>query len=190
MTTAQTTGAAETPAATPTRDGVLDAASAQDKARLARDEEKRDLVTGYVILADRGDAVEKLQKDKHDRLEYLMQQDSDRRIAAPAGTAAFEPRRSVTVADAKLVAEKIDIQTLVEYFKPSTALIDALAAQGIAPSAVGLQVEEGEGLVVRRPQGALAKEVRKDAIERTKAETEATIARIVARMKAGAGSTP
>jgi hypothetical protein len=180
MTTAKTS---ETATQAPvTRDAVLDSASAADKARADRDAEKRQLITELSILADRKDAIEQLAKEKKERLEYLVRADSDRIITTPAGTADWRPYREVRVADAKTAAEKLDPLTMAEYLKPTAGLADALTAAKVALSSVGLEVEEGERLTVSRPQDRKSKELRADAIERTKAETEATIARILARM--------
>src|SRR3990172_2651915 len=182
MTIPTTTEAPAAQAPAPvTRDGVLDVATAQDRAALSRAAEKLTLITEIAILADRMDALKEMVEAKKARLNVLMTTDGDQRLTAPAGAASFTPHRAVKVTDPAKAAARFDKETLAEFFRPTTAFIDALTTAGIAYGDC-IEVSDEPSFEVRRPQTKEAKSFREIAIEKTKAETANTIARIVAKL--------
>lgn len=163
------------------RDSVLDVATAADAAARDRGAEKVRLITEIAVLSDRQDALKQMIEEKKTRLNVLMNADGDQNVTTPYGAASIVSRRKVRVRDARIAAERFDRAVLAEYFSPTTDFVDALTVRGI-PFEDCIEVEEPPVLEVRRPQSAADRAWRDQGIARTKAETAATIARIVSML--------
>jgi hypothetical protein len=142
--------------------------------------EKVKLMKELNILTDRRDAIEAMIKARKTRLKGLMNDAGERCSESEWGTAAFKPKRSFTV-EAPEKLSKFKKSVLIEGFKPSAKLVDALAKRGTSIKGI-ITVGVNETFEYSRPKGKEAEARRKEAVARSMQEAEAKVAEILERI--------
>ncbi|NIP96245.1 MAG: hypothetical protein GWO24_23565, partial [Akkermansiaceae bacterium] len=84
-------------------------------------------------LHNQRDGIDEAIKARKTRLESLMNAAGDRVVESDFdGSAAFTPRRNFKVSDRDILTKRCTKSFLAEGFKPTAALVDALAKKGIS----------------------------------------------------------
>lgn len=132
------------------------------------DEDVERLLKRLNILTDQRDALDELIKADKARLRAIMEERGDRAFESDYyGTVVFSPRRNFRVIDKGLLKKRVTKDFLVEGFKPTAALVDALAQKGISIDGM-ISIGVNEQFTYRRPTTAEAEERRRLIIENAK----------------------
>jgi len=145
-----------------------------------QDEEKAKLLKELAVLTDRKDAIEEMIKARKVRLKTLMNEDGERTLEGEWGAAAFKPKRAFSIED-RAALKKFKKDVLIEGFKPTAKLVDALGKRGISVKGV-ITIGVNETFEYSRPRGKEAQARRKEAIARSMQEAEEKVAEIVERI--------
>jgi len=142
--------------------------------------QKAKLLKEINILDTQKRALDDAIKDRKSAIQALMDQAGDRSVSDEySGSMSFTPRRSFKVTDKKMLKSRLTKDALVEGFKPTAALVDALTEKGISIAGM-IDVGVSENLVYRPPSSKEAEAYRKSAIEESRRQAEAKVAEIVA----------
>lgn len=145
-------------------------------------DEKEKLLAELYALTCRADSIEEAIESRRARLQAMMNADGDVEFSHERwGKAVFGPRRTFKVIDPKKLADKLTKELLAAGFKPTAALVDAMAQKGISIEGM-IQVGVNESWTFSRPQTARAEAARKRFIAESRAQAEAKVAEIMAAL--------
>lgn len=144
--------------------------------------QKAKLLKELSILDMQKKSLDHAISDRKAALQALMDQAGDRAVKEEYyGEAAFTPRRSFRVVDKKVLQKRLTKEALADGFKPSAALVDALAQKGISIEGM-IDIGVSENLVYRPPSTKEGEARRKAAIEENRRLVEARVAEIAATL--------
>jgi len=148
----------------------------------APEAEREQLLKELNILTDKQDALKAMIDARKARLQAMMNDAGERTVESDYyGGAGFSPRRSFKVLDKEKLKRRVSKAVLVEGFKPTAAIVDAMAQEGISvKDVIGIGVNES--FSYRRPATKEAKERRRRIIDESRNVYEAKVAEIMAAM--------
>lgn len=144
--------------------------------------QKAKLLRELSILDTQKRALDLAIKDRKTALGALMDQAGDRSVKDEFyGEMAYTPRRSFKVTDKDVLKKRLTKDALAEGFKPTAAVVDALAQKGISIDGM-IDIGVSENLVYRPSSTKDAEARRQAAIEESRQQAEAKVAEIAAKL--------
>lgn len=144
--------------------------------------QKARLLRELSVLDSQQRALAAAIEDRKTALGALMDQAGDRTVKDEFfGEMAYTPRRSFKVVDKAVLQKRLTKEALAEGFKPTAAVVDALAKKGVSIDGM-IDIGVSENLVYRPASTKEAKARRLTAIEESRRQAEAKVAEIVAKL--------
>lgn len=145
-------------------------------------DERARLLRELNLLTNQRDGIEEAIEARKTRLEAIMNASGDRVFSSEFdGSVGFTPRRNFKVTDKAALVKRCTKDFLAEGFKPTAALVDALAQKGVSIDGM-LVVGLTETFAYNRPKTKEAEAFRKRIIEESRTKAEARVAEVMSTL--------